>query len=140
MEAPPHPRLWACRRETAIAEKLEVLVSLGLTTSRMEDLYDLDFLGRRYEHDAQIVGAIRATFIRRGAAIPGRLPVGSSDSFAADSTRQVQWRGGLRKSGAVQHRALSVRQRLGRCLWLVLVQAGESGAPVQRSDREDDYE
>jgi hypothetical protein len=37
------PRLRAYPRETAVAEKLEALVKLGMANSRMRDFFDLPF-------------------------------------------------------------------------------------------------
>src|SRR5207302_1326748 len=43
--------------------------------------------------DVTILGqAIKATFARRGTALPTSTPVGLSDEFAADQTKQTQWR------------------------------------------------
>ncbi len=57
----PPPRLRAYARETVVAEKLEALVLLGLTTSLMKDLYDLDLLRRTFTFDEGLVAAVRAT-------------------------------------------------------------------------------
>jgi len=50
----PRPRLKAYARETVVAEKLEALVVLGLTTSRMKDIYDLDLLRERFAFDQDV--------------------------------------------------------------------------------------
>jgi hypothetical protein len=43
--------------------------------------------------DATIMSrAIRATFARRGTALPTGTPLGLSDEFAEDLTKQTQWR------------------------------------------------
>ena len=62
----PAPTLRAYAPETAVAEKLEALVVLGLATSRMKDLYDLDLLQQAFPFDGTLVEAVRATFERRG--------------------------------------------------------------------------
>jgi hypothetical protein len=59
-----------------VAEKLEALVVLGLTTSRMKDLYDLDLLRREFEFDDLLVEAVRASFGRRRTPIPADLAPG----------------------------------------------------------------
>jgi Nucleotidyl transferase AbiEii toxin, Type IV TA system len=90
----PPPRLRVYPRYTVIAEKFEAIVSLGIASSRMKDFFDLWVLTRHSELDAAILGrAIRATFARRGTALPTSTPVGLSDEFAADRTKQTQWRG-----------------------------------------------
>ena len=89
----PAPKLRAYPRYTVIAEKFEAITSLGIANSRMKDFFDLWVLTRHSELDATILGrAIRATFARRGTALPTITPVGLSDEFAADQTKQTQWR------------------------------------------------
>jgi len=95
----PPPRLRAYARETVIAEKLEALVVLGITTSRMKDIYDLDLLRKRFDlDDDTLAEAIRATFARRGTPIPRDVPIGLSDTFAGDAVKQTQWAAFLRKA------------------------------------------
>lgn len=115
-------------KETVVAEKLEALVILGMTTSRMKDLYDLDLLRRAFEFDDVLVESVRSTFARRGTAIPKILPVGLSDEFAEDQMKQVQWHAFLRKSGGDQTlelaRVVGIFGRgCGRCWWLPLQSA-----------------
>ena len=122
----PAPRMRAYARETVVAEKLEALVVLGLMTSRMKDLYDLDLLRRRFTFDDTLVHAVRATFNRRATLIPKALPVGLSDAFAADEVKQTQWRAFLRKAGAEQDLDLGeVVAGLRGWLWPVLQEAGK---------------
>ena len=59
------PRLPAYARETVVAEKLEALVVLGLATSRMKDLYDLELLRRTFSFDQRLHEAVAATFAWR---------------------------------------------------------------------------
>ena len=42
--------------------------------------------------------AVEATFARRQTAMPGARPIGLSDVFADDATRQLQWRAFLKKN------------------------------------------
>jgi hypothetical protein len=59
----------------------------------MKDFFDLWVLTRHSDLDVTIQGqAIKATFARRGTALPTSTPVGLSDEFAADQTKQTQWR------------------------------------------------
>ena len=63
----PAPRLRVYPRYTVIAEKLEAIVSLGITNSRMKDFFDLWVLTRQSELDPDILHqALIATFSRRG--------------------------------------------------------------------------
>jgi len=120
----PPPRLRAYAPETVVAEKLEALVVLGLTTSRMKDLYDLDLLRRSFAFDDTLVDAVAATFRRRATPFPAALPVGLSDGFAEDGVKQLQWRAFLRKAGGEPDLALgAVVAGLREWLWPVLVRA-----------------
>lgn len=83
---------------TVIAEKLEALVRLDASNSRMKDFFDLDFLLTRDEPEREMLAdAIQATFDRRAAELPTDIPTGLTDSFARD--RQVMWAAFLRKNG-----------------------------------------
>ncbi len=96
--APKGPRLKAYPKETVVAEKLQAIVSLGLANSRMKDFYDLLALLRLFEFDGRIlVSAIRATFERRGTAIPMATPDGLGDRFAEDNEKQRQWMAFVRR-------------------------------------------
>ncbi len=119
----PVPRLKAYLKETVVAEKLEALVVLGLTTSRMKDLYDLDLLRREFEFDDLLVEAVRASFARRETPIPAELPIGLSDSFAADDIKRAQWKGFLRRSAGEERSLEEVVAGLREWLWPVLVAA-----------------
>lgn len=96
----PAPRLLVYPRETVIAEKLEAMVQLGMANSRMKDFYDVVALANAFEFDGQsLVGAIRATFKRRGTAIPKERPVAFTSIFATDTSKVTQWRAFVNKSG-----------------------------------------
>lgn len=95
----PAPRLRVYRRETAVAEKLEAAVTLDMANSRMKDLYDLLMLAREGKaRTADLAKAIRATFQRRGTAIPEEAPTVLSDAFARDPAKQRQWRSFLARN------------------------------------------
>lgn len=42
--------------------------------------------------------AIKATFERRGGAVPDALPIGLTDEFAQDASRQSLWQAFLKKN------------------------------------------
>ena len=89
----PAPHLAAYARETAIAEKFEAMVSLDLPNSRMKDFFDLWVLCQRFSFRGNILqGAIRATFERRGTAIPGELPTALTIRFSDDPAKRGQWK------------------------------------------------
>lgn len=96
----PAPRLRAYQKETAIAEKCQALVSLGLLNTRMKDFYDLWYLSRAYEFDGmRLLAALQATFTRRETAYPADgLPLALTDIFANNALKQQQWRAFLGKS------------------------------------------
>lgn len=94
------PKLRAYPRETVVAEKVEAMVKLGLTNSRMKDFYDLLVLSRTFPFDgAKVSAAIAATFTRRGTAIPAEPPVALTEAFAGDDSKRKQWQAFVRRSG-----------------------------------------
>ncbi len=95
----PAPTLRAYPKATVVAEKLHAVTILGMTNSRMKDFFDLwVLLHDSTLDDAELRRAIKATFARRQTAIPSALPIGLGVAFAADATKQVQWRAFLRKN------------------------------------------
>lgn len=93
------PKIRVYPRYTVVAEKLEALVSLGITNSRMKDYFDIWILSRHTDFDGDILRrAIRSTFDRRNTTLPGGVPFGLSDSFAQDVQKQTQWQAFLRKN------------------------------------------
>jgi hypothetical protein len=88
----PRPRLRAYRKETAIAEKAQAIVALGLRNSRMRDFFDVRELALRETFEGTTLSsAISATFDRRHTAIPATLPLALSDEFASDAETSAQW-------------------------------------------------
>ena len=99
----PAPRLRTYPVYTVVAEKLHAIALLGMTNSRMKDYLDLSVLFERETFDADtLAGAIAATFIRRGMAVPASLPVGLTDEFATDPSRQALWHAILKKNDLAQ--------------------------------------
>lgn len=95
----PPPRLIVYPRATVVAEKLEAIVRFGMANSRMKDYFDLRVLAREGAIDPRILGdAIAATFLSRGRALPIGVPLGLSDEFARDLTKQTQWNAFLSKN------------------------------------------
>ncbi len=92
------PRILAYPREAVVAEKTEAMVSLGVTNSRMKDLYDVHWLANAFAFQgASLARAIRATFGRRGTPLPASEPVVLTPAFLAAPERQTQWRAFLRR-------------------------------------------
>jgi hypothetical protein len=95
----PAPKLKAYPPETVVAEKLEALVSLGVANSRMKDFFDLWAISRTFPFEGPVLTrAIRATFERRGTALPSGTPFGLSEAFAVDPGKQALWRAFLRRT------------------------------------------
>ncbi len=95
----PPPRLLAYPTYTVVAEKLHAIAMLGMTNSRVKDYFDLSVLLERESFDADLVAqAINATFVRRGTLVPTELPIGLSDEFAHDPSREALWRAFLKKN------------------------------------------
>lgn len=99
LEGTPRPYLRVYPQYSVIAEKLEAITSLGMLNTRMKDYFDLWVLARHAEIDRAILArAIRATFERRGTAMPVDPPLGLSDEFAHDEKKIQQWRAFQRKN------------------------------------------
>jgi hypothetical protein len=96
----PAPHIRSYPIYTVVAEKLEAMVKLGITNTRMKDFYDLWFLSRRFDFDGSVLDkAIHATFARRQTALTEKLPFPLTDAFAADAAKQTQWTAFLRRNG-----------------------------------------
>lgn len=112
----PEPTILAYSKETVIAEKLHALTVLGLTTSRMKDIYDLWVLSRQYEFDGNLLAqAIRATFERRKTSVPARLPLALTEEFYRDRVILARWNAFIGKTelNYVEKNLESVVRHLG---------------------------
>ena len=95
----PAPRLRTYPVYTVISEKLHAIALLGMTNSRVKDYLDLSvMLDRESLNMNTLAQAISATFTRRRMAVPTDLPMGLSDEFAADPSRQALWAAFVRKN------------------------------------------
>lgn len=95
----PVPRPLAYPREAVVAEKLEAICSLGITTSRMKDFYDLHVLAASFDFaGTTLTEAVRATFARRHTPVPDTAPIALTRAFLAAPERDIQWRAFLRRS------------------------------------------
>lgn len=94
----PPPHILVYPREAVVAEKLEAMVSLGVTNSRMKDFYDVQMLASRFAFDGSALAqAVRATFLRRGTPFPDGEPLALTREFLAAPERQTLWRAFLRR-------------------------------------------
>jgi predicted nucleotidyltransferase component of viral defense system len=95
------PTAWlrAYPKESVVAEKLEALVKLGMTNTRMKDFYDLWILSREFEFSGpSLRKAIEATFQRRRTEIPASRPLALTKEFFDDPRKIGQWRAFVKKS------------------------------------------
>ena len=92
LEDLPPPRLKTYPKQTVIAEKFEAIASLGMSNSRMKDYFDLWVMFRQFDASTEALAeAVQATFERRKTPLPGPIPLGLSDEFAVDKSKQAQW-------------------------------------------------
>ena len=85
----PTPRLLCYSRESAIAEKFEAMVKLGVLNSRMKDFYDIWLISRQFNFDGgKLAEAIRLTFKQRGTAMPVEIEAFDEPFISA---KQIQW-------------------------------------------------
>lgn len=120
----PAPRLRTYPVYTVISEKLHAIALLGMTNSRLKDYLDLSILLDRETLDTEVMSdAIAATFVRRGMPVPEALPIGLSDEFATDASRQALWHAFLRKNDLAQQALPKVVAKLRAILKPALLRA-----------------
>ena len=91
------PKVNAYSLESAIAEKLQAIVSLGIFGSRMKDFYDIWFLTKTRKFDRnRLMEAIEVTFKKRNTEI-GDIKLIFEDEFVQDSNKSKQWAAFLRR-------------------------------------------
>jgi hypothetical protein len=84
-----------------------------MTNSRLKDYLDLWVLLDRETLDVDTLGtAIAATFVRRGMRVPAKLPLGLTDEFATDPSRQALWRAFLKKNDLAEMSLIAVATTL----------------------------
>lgn len=83
--------------ESAVAEKFEAVVSLGLATSRMKDFYDIHFFASNKKFDLVFLhNAITETFKNRETSLEKRLSV-QGNKYKTDKNLQMLWTAFLKK-------------------------------------------
>jgi predicted nucleotidyltransferase component of viral defense system len=123
----PAPQLRTYPVYTVIAEKLHAIALLGMTNSRLKDYLDLWVLFSRETLNANTLAlAIAATFLRRGMIIPVSIPIGLTDEFANDPSRQAIWFAFLKKNQLTYTPLSTVVASLRTILVPALLQAKES--------------
>ena len=93
----PAPELRSYPPETVVAEKLQAMIYLAESNSRMKDFYDLWVLANRFEFNGVVLQeSIRRTFEHRKTDIPTAEPVAFSAQFT--QKKQGQWTAFLKTS------------------------------------------
>jgi predicted nucleotidyltransferase component of viral defense system len=120
----PAPRLRAYPTYTVIAEKLHAIALLGMSNSRLKDYFDLSVLLEREILDTDLLAqAIKATFKRRGMAVPADLPIGLTKEFSTDPSRQTLWQAFIKKNELTALPLQAIVERLRTALEPVLNRA-----------------
>lgn len=89
----PVPRILAYRPATAVAEKYQAMIEIGLANSRLKDYHDIWMLSRSLEFEGRdLVGAIRATFERRETTIPAETPPELTTVFTGQVETARMWK------------------------------------------------
>lgn len=95
----PAPQLRTYPVYTVVSEKLHAIALLGMANSRLKDYFDLAILLGRETLDTEILAsAVAATFTRRGMPVPSALPLGLTEEFSTDPSRQGLWQAFLKKN------------------------------------------
>lgn len=93
----PIPSVQGYSKESAIAEKLQIMVRLGILNSRLKDFYDIWLLSRQFDFEGRtLASAIKETFRARQTEIPAQPD--ALMAFAQDADKQSQWRGFRRRN------------------------------------------
>jgi hypothetical protein len=89
---PPAPVRLGYSAESAIAEKFEAMVKLGLLNGRLKDYHDVWLLSRRFDVRGEgLSEAVRRTFDFRGTALVAE-PEGLTPRYAEQAGYQRLWR------------------------------------------------
>jgi predicted nucleotidyltransferase component of viral defense system len=85
----PAPELLCYSQESAIAEKFEAMLKLGILNSRMKDFYDIWLLSQQFDFDgARLAMSIKLTLNHRETVLSETI-LPFSEEFAR--AKQVQW-------------------------------------------------
>lgn len=98
----PAPKLRTYPIYTVVAEKFHAIALFGMANTRLKDYFDLYVIFSRENLNAMTLAqAINATFMRRGMDVPKSMPVGLTNDFAMDTSRQAIWNTFVRKNDLV---------------------------------------
>jgi hypothetical protein len=70
-----------------------------MLNTRMTDFFDLWVIAKTFAFEGAVLGqAVRATFARRGTAMPNMPPVALTTTFRGDAAKNAQWAGFLKRT------------------------------------------
>jgi len=96
------PRVKAYSLESAIAEKLHAIVSLGIFGSRMKDYYDIWFLTKNRDlGNERLSEAIQSTFNNRHTDLSDIKLIFEND-FIRDPNKTKQWTAFLKRTAIIE--------------------------------------
>ena len=94
----PIPLVQGYSRESAIAEKFQIMVKLGILNSRLKDFYDIWLLSRQFDFEGPtLASAIKETFRARETEMTAQMDALIA-AFVQDADKQSQWRGFRRRN------------------------------------------
>ena len=77
---------------TAVAEKFQTMVDLAATNTRVKDYHDIYTMSESHEFRGEdLTEAFRATFAKRGTALPTETPPALLSDYYDDEDRVRQW-------------------------------------------------
>jgi hypothetical protein len=95
----PPPQLRTYPIYTVVAEKFHAITLLGMANTRLKDYFDLYVIFSNESLNARTLAqALKATFTRRKMALPASPPVGLTEEFSSDPTRQALWNTFVRRN------------------------------------------
>lgn len=96
------PELNVYSVESAVAEKFDAIVELGLANTRYKDFYDIYMLSHQYTFELEtLVEAVRETMAHRKTVLEGPI-VGFEDEFVSDFMHQSRWNAFLKRKKTVE--------------------------------------
>ena len=126
------PSMFAYSIYSTVAEKMEAIVSLGVTNSRYKDFYDLCTIPEREDFDGAILReALVETFENRHTGFD--VIAAFDEGFTDDYSRQQRWRGFLKNKNVTSERSFSEAINEVKHFLLPVIKAIRSGSPFQAS-------
>jgi len=132
----PPAELRGYSRESAIAEKYQIIVYLGEINSRMKDFYDVWLLATHFDFEGSLLAqAIQETFrYRRTHLSP--TPVAFSEGFARDPEKVAQWTAFIQRHRLAEREAPATLQDAIRIVAGFLQPVLQALAAEQTFDRQ----